>query len=227
MKYIIMLLFISCYYMPFTVDNNKELDRFLSSISIGKLPIDSKVIEIDNTKHIENKLVTKYFLNGDTAKLYYHYYYYNNDNQKNIVEKDLYDYRSFCRFELGNIQLLVYYRIGNDIRQTEIASFSKDHMIDHIVIGYSKGGGDAEIIDFTEGTIESDYLVKTKVCIWNPEYTDQKRKENPDFPRSLITLSEYKIDQVTGKINLIKSEKKYSKCSPEEFSYKDSNCELF
>jgi hypothetical protein len=225
MKYLIIF---SIIWSQLLIQEEKSLiNTLFDHISVGKLPIISKNIMIDNTDHIENDLSIKYLLFGNKDNLYYDYHYYDNDIQKNMIKKSAYDFRSFCKFEYTDFKILIYYKIGNDIRQTSIAIFSNNQMIDNLIFGYSEGGGEAEIMKYTEGEILRDFTIKTKAITWNPDYSNQKRKENPNLPMSIVTLSEYKIDSVTGKINLLYETTKYSKCSPEEFTYKNSNCQIF
>lgn len=206
-------------------------DRHLESINKifeltleGNLPFFTNKIDFDQTILLDKELVIFGLLNNDTSMLEYFFDYYDIDKQENIVKSRLYKYRSVVKFDQDSIQLLIFKRGGNNISKIVLMSYKDSHLVDSLTIGYSEG--DTEIIKYIEGEIGEDYTICTKVCLWNPEYSDEKLKENPDFPKSVIILSKFNIDQMTGRISLLNSEKKYSKCIPEKFSYKNSNCEL-
>ncbi len=225
MKNIVFLFFLfGCRFTSSQVDSIYEFESFLSLVSNNKLPCNTKTIEDERTMVIPKSFIIRYLLQNDSSRLIYDYQYFDNDKQKNMVEKATYNYSAICKGDYGNIKVLVYSRYWDFTNQYIIATFIKSQLIDQLVFGYSEG--DTEIIKYTEGEIVKDYTLKTKAYILNSEFSSQRRKENPDFPRSIITLSEYRIDSISGKINLIKSEKKYSKCSPEEFSYKNNKCEF-
>jgi|WetSurMetagenome_2_1015567.scaffolds.fasta_scaffold07477_7 hypothetical protein len=220
-------LLISCDMSSSQINNNHDLNKLFEQLPIAILPFNSKMIDDDQNVTIDKSYAIKFLLQNDSSKLSYDFHYYDNDNQKNMVKKATYHYYAIGKREIEKLKILLYCRYGNSMEQYIIATFLNNQIVDNLIFGYSEGGGETEITKYTEGEIQEDYTIKMKASIWNPEYTEKKRKENPDFPRSLITLSQYKINTETGKINLISSQNKYSKCIPEEFSYKDSNCELF
>ena len=202
----------------------ESIDKIFELTPNGNLPFFTREVNDDQTIELDKNLVLNGILHGDTSKLDYKAEYYDNDKQKNVSKVRGYYYWSIVKYKLDNIQLFIFEKDGNDISKITLMTYINSQLVDSLTIGYSEG--DTEIIKYTEGEIEEDYTVNTKACVWNPEYSDEKLKENPDFPRSVVTLSKYKINQTTGKISLLNSEKKYSKCIPEEFSYKNSNCEL-
>ena len=225
MKKLLTLLMTFIFIVALPQDkNSKSIDKIFESTPQGRLPFATNKINYDHTILLDKKLVISGILNNDSSKLEYFFDYYDIDNGENIRKSRLYKYRSVVKYKIGNIQMLVIKRGGNNISQITLMTYINSQPVDSLKIGYSEG--DTEIIKYTEGEIKEDYTICTKACVWNPEYSDEKLKENPDFPRSVVTLSKYKINQTTGKISLLNSEKKYSKCIPEEFSYKNSNCEL-
>lgn len=224
---IFIILLTSCDSSSSQINNSTDLNKLFEQIPNAILPLNSKMIDDDKNVTIDKSYAIRFLLQNDSSKISYDYHYYDNDNQKNMVRKATYHYYAIGKREVEKLKILFYCRYGNSMEQYIIATFFNNQIVDSLIFAYSEGGGDTEIIKYTEGEIQEDYTIKMKACIWNPEYTEQKRKENPDFPRSLITLSHYKINTETGKINFLSSQNKYSKCIPEEFSYKNSNCELF
>jgi len=83
------------------------------------------------------------------------------------------------------------------------------------------------MMKYKESIITENLEIKTRYYEWNPEYIDKKTRKNPNTPKTIVTLTDYKIDENSGKILLIKQEKKYSNCIPEEFSYPETSCNIF
>ena len=227
MKRLLTILLLLVHFIACGQDNLKDNIKVLLEITPnGCLPFLTDNVDYNKSISLDKEIVNNCFLKNDTNKLTYILKYYDNDAQENMSKKTFFKFRSITKFYIDSIYVVLYSRLGNDIMQIALVTYCKNEMIDQLMLGYLKGGGNTEVVKCIKGEIETDYKIKTKNFIWNSEYTSQKRKENPDFPRSVVTLSDYKIDPATGKINLLSSEKKYSKCSPEEFSYKNSKCEL-
>jgi hypothetical protein len=146
---------------------------------------------------------------------------------KNTEYVRKYFYRIRGIYRVDSLNVFIIEKGGNDTSQVILCTYINQTLIDKIVIGFQEGGGETEIIKYQESVITENLEIKSRTYEWNPEFSDKKLKENPDIPLSVVTLSDYKIDLNTGKIILTKQEKKYSKCYPEEFSYKNSNCKIY
>jgi len=192
-----------------------------------ELPFYVKKYQNLSYKVFEDEIIKCALLQNDNSKLFYHFYYYDIDLMKNTEKINKYYYRILGCYKKDYMTILMYNKGGNDTSETFLCTYIKDELIDKLVVGFEEGGGDTEMTKYKEGVITEKLEIKTRYYEWNPEYSNKKLKENPEIPRTVVTLSDYKIDINTGKIILIKQEKKYSKCVPEEFSYKDCNCVIF
>lgn len=227
MKMIIFLMAIISYSPIFSQEiKNHSLNKIFSMTPNGYLPFQTVTINYDSTIMLNENIVVNGLFSNDTSETRYILEYYDNDAFKNSTISKKYTFRSVAKFNLNKYQLLIFKRLGNNISKVMLYVFSEALLIDSIMIGYELGGGETEIVEYVEGEILEDFTIKTKSCVMNSDYSAQKRKENPNYPRSIVTLSLYKIDFESGKINLISVEKKYSKCIPEEFTYKNCNCQL-
>lgn len=212
-----------CYCQKY----NESIKKILDLSYNEKLPLETKKINRRNLIRIDNNLVISGLLNNDSAKLYYMLEYYDNDERKNVIEKKSYKFWTVGKFEINNLLLFVYMKVGNDTLSTILLVYKNLKFIDSLCIGFEEGGGETEMMKYKESVITENLEIESRYYEWNPEYSSKKLKENPEIPRTIVTLSDYKIDTNTGKIILVKQEKKYSKCIPEEFSYPNSNCEIF
>lgn len=208
-------------------DNNESLIKIFEITKCDKLPFETNKIEDKNLVEIDNNLVITGLLNNDSNKLFYMLSYYDIDDRENVKEKKAYKFWTIAKFEINNLLLLIHMKVGNDSLSIILSTYMNLSFVDSISIGFEEGGGDTEMTKYKESVITEKLEIKSRYYEWNPEYSSKKLKENPEIPRTVVTLSDYKIDINTGKIILIKQEKKHSKCVPEEFSYKDNNCEIF
>jgi len=222
-----LIFFLIFHNLCYCQGNNESLIKIFELTNFGILPFETNRIEDKNLVEIDNNLVLTGLLNNDSNKLFYMLGYYDIDERKNVKEKKAYKFWAIAKFEINNLLLFIYIKVGNDSLSTFLSTYKNFSFVDSICIGFEEGGGDTEMTKYKEGVITEKLEIKTRYYEWNPEYSNKKLKENPEIPRTVVTLSDYKIDINTGKIILIKQEKKYSKCVPEEFSYKDCNCVIF
>ena len=191
------------------------------------LPVYLKKDNNLNYKEFNEEIISCALFNKGKSKLFYQFTYYDNDLMKNVKEIRKYYFRILGSYKKNNIYILIYEKGGNDSLQTYLLTFINEILIDEIVVGFEEGGGDTEMMKYKESIITENLEIKTRYYEWNPEYIDKKTRKNPNTPKTIVTLTDYKIDENSGKILLIKQEKKYSNCIPEEFSYPEDSCNIF
>jgi len=206
---------------------NESIAKILEITDNGILPFETKKIDKRKINELDNNLVISGILNNDLSKFYYIFGYYDNDKKENAKELLTYRFYTIAKLNIENLLLFVYMKVGNDSLSIILLTYYELKYIDSLCIGFEEGGGEMEMMKYKESVITENLEVKTRYYEWNPEYIDKKTKKNPDTPKTIVTLADYKIDENSGKILLIKQEKKYSNCIPEEFSYPESNCNIF
>jgi hypothetical protein len=209
----------------YSQEYNKSFEKILELTKNEALPFETKKVNDKNITQLNEDIVLKGILNNDSNKLTYLLKYYDIDEQKNTQERTSYRFWSISKIKFSDITLFIYMKVGNDSLSILLSTYYKMKLVDNLCIGLEVG--ETEIIKYQESVITENLEIKSRTYEWNPEFSDKKLKENPDIPLSVVTLSDYKIDLNTGKIILTKQEKKYSKCYPEEFSYKNSNCKIY
>jgi hypothetical protein len=206
---------------------NECIAKILEITDKKILPFETKKIDKRNIKELKNNLVISGILNNDSSKFYYIFRYYDNDKQENAKELLTYRFYTIAKLNIENLLLFVYMKVGNDSLSIILSTYYELKYIDSICIGFEEGGGDTEMMKYKESIITENLEIKTRYYEWNPEYIDKKTRKNPNTPKTIVTLTDYKIDENSGKILLIKQEKKYSNCIPEEFSYPETSCNIF
>jgi len=222
---LVLLLFINLLCIA-QIKNNCIKEFFIESPTIN-LPIYINSLQKLNFKEFNDEVIVCALLDNDKSKLYYSISYYDIDLMKNIEKVRKYYFRVIGYYKEDELYILIYNKGGNDTSQTILCTYKNEKFIDKVIIGFEEGGGDTEMMKYKESVITENLEIKSKYYEWNPEYSSKSLKENPEIPPTIVTISDYKIDTNTGKIILIKQEKKYSKCIPEAFSYPNSNCEIF
>ena len=207
--------------------NNICIKKILNESPKLSLPVYIKKNNNLNYKEFSEKIISCALLDNDESKLFYHYINYDNDLMKNVEEIRKYYFRILGYYKKNNLHLLFYERGGNDTLQKYLLTFFNEILVDEIVVGFEEGGGETEMIKYKESIITENLEIKTRYYEWNPEFIDKKTRKKPDTPMTIVTLSDYAIEENSGKILLIKQEKKYSNCIPEEFSYPKNSCTIF
>jgi len=207
---------------------NIDLSRIFAQTKSVTLPFNTKNIDLEKAKSLNKEVVFDSFLKDDTSKYYYTKRVYDNNLFKNVTKKFTYNYYSIGKFKQKNFKILIYIVTWFERKNVVLATCTNsNHIIDTFRIGYEKGGGNVEISEYTEGRIKRDLSIETKKISWNPRYSDKKNNEEDDIPKSVVKISHYKINDKTGDISYQNSEQKYSKCYPEQFTYDDTECEIF
>ena len=202
-----------------------SIERILEKTEDMNLPFYSKNIDYSKTVLLDENKVLISLLRNNINELYYNLQYYDNDIQKNVIKQKSYKFRSVAKYSSGNIKFFIYKKSGNYSSKIFLITLNNYSIVDTLLIGYTKG--ESEIVEYSESKIDNNFKITQLKYSWNPKYSDKKLEENPDFPKSLIEIYHYIINIKTGEITFEKKEEKYSKCYPEQFTYKNVDCELF
>ena len=226
-KILYLSLFLSFTFLRVNCQINKEdLKNILEKTSELELPFTTRNIDLDKVESLDKNLAISFFLNGDESRLYYEAYVFDIDNQRNISKKRTYFFSPIAYSEFNNTLVLLYNVRGNNMSKIILATIRNLEIIDTLTISYSIG--EYEVEKYREGNIDENLGIQTKSFERNydPVINKDDSTKNEKTPKSLVTVSTYKLNPDDGKIVLIKSNTLFSNCSPDEYTYKN-NCDLF
>lgn len=213
------------FNLLYSQEYNNSFLKILELTNSGTLPFETRKINDYKINQISENLVISGILNNDSTMLTYILKYYDNDEQKNIQVRTSYKFWSISKMQISDMTIFVYMKVGNDSLSVLLSTYNKTKLIDNLCIGLEVG--ETEIIKYKESKITDNLEINSKYYEWNPKYLDKNLKDKTGIPKTIVTLTDYKIDKETGKIILIKQERRYSECIPEEFTYPNSHCQIF